>query len=279
MGIKKIREFFRYVEMNPLVYTENLRDAYLTKSVAGNQLKGKKVMITGGTGGIGVALALRFLCEDCHIMLCARNKEKLDIVIKYLNDKISFTSIEPIIMDLKDENSIVKVVEALDSACPNILVNNAGVFTKIDSKREFFFVTKKEFSDVWDVNYKGTVLLSNLIAEKMNQSEGVIINISSICADSRKTQFIPYGISKAAIKKYTAFLSEKYENVQTNAILPGSVATSMIGLYMDKDISRDCNALYHPALPEEIAALAAFLATGVGKYLTEDVTASACEIL
>lgn len=278
--IKKIRNFFGYVEVSPLIYTEQLRDAYLTKSVVGSHLKGKKVMITGGTGGIGTALILRFLGEGCHVMCCARNKNKLQATISYINKKFPFAEIESILMDLESEESIRAAVESLGDQTLDILINNAGVFTDIDIKRKFLGVTRKEFINVWNVNYKGTVFLSNIIAEKMSKNgAGSIVNISSICANSNKTQYTPYGMSKAAIKEFTRLLADKYRTLQVNAILPGAVATSMGNLGIDENIARNSNVLHHPALPEEIAALAAFLSAGAGRYINEEVVASACEVL
>ncbi|SEW42018.1 SDR family NAD(P)-dependent oxidoreductase [[Clostridium] fimetarium] len=284
MVLRKFKEKLKYEQLEPLKYTEYLRDAYLTPSVVGGQLEGKKVLITGGSGGIGTVLALRFMTERSVVTISGRNQEKLESTVDYLRKKIPQAKVDYILIDQSSQQRIDTAVDYLKKTnkIPDILVNNAGVLSDVDKKRAFRNVTQSDFDNVWNINFKGTVQLTERIATEMVEQKisGNIINIASICAEFRNFQYTPYGISKAAIIEYTRLLCKKYPLLTVNVIQPGSVATVMSGLSMGDNISQNCNALYRPALPEEIAAFIAFLAGGFGVYLTDGGhIVSACEIL
>lgn len=284
MGLRKFKNILKYEHLEPLKYSEYLRDSYLTPSVVGGRLEGKKVLITGGSGGIGTVLALRFMTERSLVTISGRNQDKLESTVNYLRKKIPQAKIDYILIDQLSKQRIDSAVDYLKkiNKIPDILVNNAGVFTDIDKKRIFRNVTQNEFNNVWNTNFKGTVQLTERIATEMSKQKipGNIINIASICAEFRNFQYTPYGISKAAIIEYTRLLCKKYPLLTVNVVEPGSVATEMGGLSIGDNISRNCNALHRPALPEEIAAFVAFLASGFGVYLTDGGhIVSACEVL
>ena len=112
---------------------------------------------------------------------------------------------------------------------------------------------------------------------------GTIINISSINSDQRKFRHTPYGISKFALSNYTAQKAQEYKGtkVTINALQPGGVATNMpnVNVTLGRDIAgRKTNMLGRASLPEEMAAIIAFLCSPAGKNITGQViTASACE--
>lgn len=243
-------------------------------------------MITGGNGGIGIAMTLRFLQEGAKVLIAGRDEKKLQNTVEYIKNKIGNINLDYILMDLKVRDGIDKVLDKLAEEDPfiDILINNAGVFTEVDEKRLFKNVSEEEFLNVWDVNFKGTKALSDQVASIMvgKKIEGSIITVSSICADFRNYQYTPYGISKAAITKYSESLRRRYGSLNICCIKPGSVATGMGNLGIGDNIAKGCNVLNRVALPEEIAAQAAFLAAGFGKYLNETegkLNVSACEVL
>lgn len=284
MGLRKFKNILKYEQLEPLKYSEYLSDSYLTSSVVGGRLAGKRVLITGGSGGIGKVLALRFMSERSVVTISGRNQEKLETTIDYLRKKNPQAKIDYILIDQSSQQSIDSVADYLKSIniIPDILVNNAGVYTDVDKKRIFRKVTQSEFNNVWNINFKGTVQLTERIASEMVEQKisGNIINIASICAESRNFQYTPYGMSKAAIIEYTRLICKKYPLLTANVVEPGSVATVMGGLSMGDNIARNCNALHRPALPEEIAAFVAFLAGGFGVYLKNGGhIVSACEVL
>ena len=123
--------------------------------------------------------------------------------------------------------------------------------------------------------------LTDEIVGKMEETgkKGIIINISSICALCKNFQYTPYGISKSGVLSYTKKLKLKHPEYNIHAITPGSVATGMGGYRTGDDLSYRKNILLRVALPEEIAALSAFLSSDCGKHISNlIVTAAAGEI-
>ena len=282
--LQKIRKKLEKNTIKPLIYSEGLRDAYLGISVTGGTLQGKSVLITGATGGIGVALALRFSYEGCNVILAGRSNIKLKDTLTYINKKKADATIEVQSLNLMDFNSIDESIKRLKSRDNfiDILINNAGVYTDVDKKRIFRSVSKEQFENVWKTNYTGTIYLTKLVAEEFNRRDinGTIIQISSICTRFRNYQYTPYGMSKTAMMQYSRDLKAKNRKLNIQIIEPGSVATGMGNLKIGDNIGRGNNILRHPALPEEIAALAAFLSSPTGRYINnQSVVASACEVL
>lgn len=281
--INKIKKILTFKAYRPLIYSEELRDAYLDSSVCGSRLKGKNVLVTGATGGIGIAIALRYVREESNIILAGRNEKKLEEAKAYIQKKTGSDNVRYIVMDQCDKKSIETAVKKLKetNGFVDILVNNAGVYTEVDKQRCFRNVTEEEFMNVWRTNFEGTVYLTHLIADEMKHRkiDGCVVNIASICAEFRNYQYTPYGISKAAIVAFTKEMRREYAPVVFVCVEPGSVATNMGGLKVGDNIAKGCNTLCHPALPEEIAAQIAFFSCGFGRYIREEIVASACEIL
>lgn len=281
--LEKLRKRLEYVEYKPLYYTDELMNLYCNSTVTGGEIAGKSVLITGGTGGIGLALAKRFLFEGCNVTISGRNEEKLRCVVSQTENrhkgKLSY-----VVMDQLNIMDLTQCVKELYSSKKyiDIWINNAGIFTDEDKEKKFRSIRKSQYRNIIDTNLISTIQLSKLVAECMESRGGSIINIASICGVVGSFLYTPYGISKAGVISGTQKLSEIYKNkgVQIIAIAPGSVATKMGNLKIGDNISRKCGVLNRASLPEEIASLAAFLSTSTGKYVSgQTIIASACEEL
>lgn len=281
--LDKIKKELSYTAVSPLFYTEQLSEAYLTPSVAGGTLQGKTAFITGATGGIGTAVSFRMAAEGCKLIISGRNEEKLSQTKENISKRFPSVVITCVVMDQKDKTSIYDSVNILKKEhFPEIFINVAGIFTEVDKKRKFRNVSKEEFQNVWDTNYVGISEFTKQVAKEMvnRNSKGSIVNISSICSVFPRFQYTPYGISKSALTQFGLELKKEYPTLNIKTVLPGSVATIMGNLKLGDNISRKCNILHHPALPEEIAALVAFLCSDVGyKVTNSSIVASACEVL
>ena len=281
--IDKIRKKLSYTTISPLFYTEQLSQAYLTHGVAGGTLKEKTAFITGATGGIGAAVCSRMAAEGCNLIISGRNDKKLNEAKENICRKYPSIDIRCAVMDQKDTTSINNCIDNLkEERFPDIFINVAGIYTEVDKKREFRNVSKAEFQNVWDTNYVGIAEFTKQVAKEMviSNPKGCVVNISSICSIFKRYQYTPYGISKSALTQFALELKKEYPTLNIKTVLPGSVATIMGNLKQGDNISRKCNILHHPALPEEIAALVAFLCSDVGCKVTNSaIVASACEVL
>lgn len=277
----KIKSKLIYSEIEPLVMDDQLRDAYQTSSVVGGKLKGKTVLITGATSGIGLAIAERMLNEGCNVIISGRNLQKLDYAIKELNYKSKLSNdaiIDFVQMDQYNPEEITKLIETVFAKYKiDIVINNAGTFGEKDQTMAFRSVSEKEYFRTIDVNLKSTMLITELSAEKLAaKKQGNILNVSSICAFSRNHYYTPYGISKTGIVFYTKMIAEKYNDVGViiNSIAPGPVATIM-NHNNDNDNISCLKPLRHVIIPEQIAALVAYMVGSSSKYLS-GVVKQAC---
>jgi NAD(P)-dependent dehydrogenase (short-subunit alcohol dehydrogenase family) len=282
MMLNKIRNKLRYKQYVPLTYSEELREAYLGGSVTGGQLKGKKILITGATGGIGISLCLRYIDEGCKVFMAGRNRKKLDEAMKYILEKRPNGEIKDVCFDLIDETEVKKSLDLLYSKENGIdvLICNAGFFDDMDRKATFIEYPNDMFKLSWKTNYLGNQVVCDTVLELMKKrGMGKVIIMSSICAQQKKTQYTPYGMTKSALTKYAMLLQDKYPQIDIITIFPGSVATKMAEKYIGSDISCGCNVINRVILPEEISAIAAFLCSDNSRYLKgKGIVASACQI-
>lgn len=250
-------------------------------SVVGNTLKNKKVLITGATGGIGEATALRFALEGANVYITGRNEEKLREVSENIFTVCSTSNVKYIVIDMLDEGCIEKEIRRLKKEISylDVLVNNAGVLSDVDRHSRFRSVTPDEFEAVWNMNCCATIKLTEEVMNNLKDKELHIINVSSICSETRKLQFTPYGMSKAVIRDISNSIEKQNIGVYVNTILPGTISTRMTNYSKDSDITLERNSLYRVGIPEEVAAIIAFVASDVGKYISSNLHVSACEVL
>ena len=192
------------------------------------ELSGHTVLVTGGSAGIGIALAREFYKRNNRVIICGRNLERLT------RTKEEMSEIETVQCDLAQDSDIRNLAEVINTKFPDlsILVNNAGVqlnykFTEID--------TEKALKDIdWEsqVNFNGMVKLITLCLPLLRQkSESAIINVSSGLALTPKASAPIYCATKAAVHSFSQSLRYQMEDNAPNvavfeAILP-MVATDM----------------------------------------------------
>lgn len=128
--LSKIKSLFTYVDIKPLIYDEHLRQAYSSTSVTGGTIKGKNVVVTGATSGIGYATAQRFLSEGCNVILTGRNENKLKEAVGSLTYDNS-SQVSYIVMDQLNPSSVKNGVEqAFTISSIDLWVNCAGILKK-----------------------------------------------------------------------------------------------------------------------------------------------------
>jgi len=190
-------------------------------------LKNKTAIITGGTGGIGKAIAEHFLKEGARVLIVSRNKNKLRETQKYLSCFGKIYIFKADIALLKDIKKAVlyakKIFKNID-----ILVNCAGIQAPLGP-----FV-KNNLLDWWKnikINLLGTVAFTKEILPLMlARKSGKIINFSGGGATSSRPNFSAYAVSKIGVVKFTEIVAAELKNsgVYINAIAPGAINTNML---------------------------------------------------
>jgi len=249
-------------------------------SMVGNlfSLKGKVALITGGSRGIGRAIALAFAEAGAEVVVCSRNRrppelEKVAEEIRALGRKALAV---PAHVGKKEEvqNLVQKTVQEFGRI--DILVNNAGanpvLSTLVDLEEE-------AFEKVMEVNLKGAFLMTKAVAKEMiKQGGGRIINISSVSGlRARADGTGAYCMSKAAMNMMTQVLARELapHNILVNAIAPGSIKTEFSRAnWTDPD--RRAQRIREIELkrfgePEEVVGLALFLASQASSFITGEI--------
>lgn len=263
----------------PLKYTKELQASYDGMTLCNSFFKNKKALVTGGYGGIGVAIVKRLSQECGCVVVAGRDKDKLDKTIKSLSCD-GYNNLTSLVLDNSKPSDFTKAILLEFKSKPiDIFINCAGVFTESDRFREFRNVSKNTYNGTVDVNLKSTLLMCTMVAEEMGKYHirGNILNIASICGIFDSYGYTPYGLSKAGVIDLTKQLGEKYKDtIVVSGIAPGPVVSAMGHLGLDSIISNKTNILNRTIIPEEIAALCAFMCTPLGKYFAgQTIVASA----
>lgn len=237
-------------------------------------LKGKTALITGGSGGIGMAIAESFLKNGAQVILAGTTEEKLKASIKKLEEMgLHYASrIRSIVINVNDIKSLpekIRLASSLfESKKIDILVNSAGILSHSD----FWNMTEKEYDSIMDINLKGTFFMCQAMAVYMteNKIQGHILNVSS--SSALRPAWTPYGISKWAIRGFTLGLADTLlpHGITVNAIAPGPVATAMLGKKEGDSINNPNNPIGRYAEPSEIANLATFMVSDMGNMIVGD---------
>jgi len=197
-------------------------------------ITGKVVVITGGTGILGKAIAKYLALEGAKVVILGRRAEAGNAIvadIKAAGGEAMFLTTDVMKQDVLEQNlaDIVAAYGRVDS-----LLNAAGgnmPGATISPDGTFFDLKPEEFQRVLDLNLTGTVIPSQVFLKQMvKQGEGNIVNFSSMAAFRPMTRVAGYAAAKAGISNFTAFLATEVakkfgEKIRVNAIAPGFFLT------------------------------------------------------
>ncbi|MEW1773500.1 SDR family NAD(P)-dependent oxidoreductase [Streptomyces sp. NPDC086777] len=226
-------------------------------------LQGKTALVTGGTSGIGRAVAMKLARRGAHVIVTGRDKRRGDEVIAAIDaqgGKARF-----IAADLANFDDVRHLAEA--AADVDVLVNNAGVFPGGPTEQ----TTEEDFDLVFDVNVKAPFYLTAAIAPRMAaRGGGAIISISTMAATVGLSGLAAYGASKAAVEALTKSWTAEYgpQGVRVNVVAPGPTRTPASAAMGE---TFDALAATVPARrgadPDEIAAAVCFLASDEASFI------------
>ena len=228
-------------------------------------LKDKKVLITGASGGIGGALVKKFLSLNAEVLGTGTNSEKLEKLQKDFN-KIKVKKFD-ISSHAEIEKFIEEVAEELGGL--DILVNNAGINRDSLSLR----MKETEWQKVIDVNLTSTFLLSKYAIKKMMKKNfGRVINITSIVGHTGNIGQTNYAASKAGTVGMSKSLSIEYakKNITINCVSPGFIVSEMTNSIPEKirSILLSKIPMGKMGSGEDVSNCAAFLSSDEASYIT-----------
>jgi 3-oxoacyl-[acyl-carrier protein] reductase len=234
-------------------------------------IDGKVVVITGGAGGLGLAMARRSLAEGGKVVITDISREALDAAITDLGGGTAVTGIEARASSPDDVDAVVAHAVATFGRL-DVWVNNAGI-TRDATMRK---MSVEDFDLVIDVHLRGTWLGTRAAADWMrDHGGGSVINVSSISGKVGNAGQTNYSAAKAGIVGLTKAAAKEvgFAGVRINAIQPGIIRTPMTDAMPDavkQDRLREI-PLGRFGEPEEVADVVLFLASDLSRYLTGTV--------
>jgi len=242
------------------------------------KLAGRVAVITGAAQGIGAACARVFAQQGARLVLGDVNEAGVAAVARQIAEGGGAAAARRADVGLKADCDALVAEAVARFGGIDVLVNNAGIVHTAD----FLELAEEDFDRVLRVNLKGAFLCAQAAARRMvaqpareNGGRGVIVNLSSVNAVVALANQIPYSVSKGGLNQLTKVmaLSLAPQGIRVMGIGPGSIATEMLqAAVLSNEAARQRIMSRTPlgrlGAPEEVAQVAAFLASDEASYLT-----------
>ena len=245
-----------------------------------NGLKEKNVLVTGGTSGIGQAIAVRFAHEGANVAINYRKRPEdaaeTEAQVQACAQQVSERGVKDVLVqgDVSKEEDVIRMVadtvEQLGGL--DILINNAGIQIAGNSHE----LTMAQVDAVLNVNLRGAFMCAREAIKHFltEDKPGVIINVSSVHQLIPKPRFVGYSMSKGGMQNLTRTLALEYagRNIRVNGIGPGATITPINRAWVD-DPEKAGQVLQHIPMgrageADEMGAVATFLASDGAAYIT-----------
>jgi glucose 1-dehydrogenase len=243
-------------------------------------LKGKNLLVTGGSSGIGQAIAVRFAEHGANVAInyltrpgeAAGTEAQVQACVK----KVRQMGVQDVLVrgDVSREEDVVRMVgEAAERlGALDIIVNNAGIQLSRPSER----LDSADFDKVLAVNLRGAFLSAREAIKRFlaHGKPGVVINVSSVHQVIPKPDYLGYSVSKGGMRNLTSTLALEYagRGIRVNAVAPGATITPINRAWVDDPVKADMVArhipLGRPGTADEMAGVCAFLASDDAAYVT-----------
>ena len=228
------------------------------------KLEGKVAVITGGSSGMGLATAKRFVAEGAYVFITGRRRAELDAAVKEIGKNV--TAVQGDVANLSDLDRLYGTVKA-EKGHLDIVFANAGVgeLAPIGS------ITEEQFDKVFDVNAKGTLFTVQKALPLFKNGGSIIMN-GSIASVKGVSGFTVYSATKAAIRSFarTWTVDLKGQNIRVNVLSPGTIDTPILAPLPKEAIAQILSGTPMGRMGEsdEIAKAVVFLASDDSSFIT-----------
>jgi meso-butanediol dehydrogenase/(S,S)-butanediol dehydrogenase/diacetyl reductase len=228
-------------------------------------LREKRVLVTGGAGGIGKVTVARFLDEGAHVAVIDRD----EMALERLNKEMALSV--TICADVSQPNEVAAAFDQIEDMMSglDVLINNAG----ISLRRSFLDISASDWKRVLEVNLHGVFFVAQRAAKVMLAGTGgVILNMGSTNGLVGYHHYADYNASKAGVIELSRSMAlELAPKVRVNAVCPGFILTPMQEMEYSAEMRRafeDKVPLGRLGKPEDVAALFCFLASDDASFIT-----------
>jgi 3-oxoacyl-[acyl-carrier protein] reductase len=236
-------------------------------------LKGKTALITGGSRGIGRAIAIELSKQGANIVITYISNEAnaKEVIAEVEKNNVKGLAIKADVSHEKDVNDMIEIVNN-EFGLVDVLVNNAG----ITKDNLLLRMKSEEWDDVINTNLRGVYLCTKAVARGMlKKKSGKIVNIASVVGISGNAGQGNYSASKAGVIGFTKSIAKELgsRGINVNAVAPGFVETDMTNILNDKIKDEMINSipLKRAGKPEDVANVVAFLCSEKADYITGQV--------
>jgi len=247
-------------------------------------LQGKRALVTGGSSGIGQAIAVRLGEEGVDVAInyvgrpegAVATKDAIEHGVQMCMKQLATAGTRPILVaaDVSEQAEVARMFAAVESAYGglDILINNAGIQIAEDTD----MLDVADFDKVLAVNLRGSFLCAQQAIRGWLDANrpGCIVNVSSVHQVIPKPRFVGYSVSKGGMQNLTHTLALEYaaRGIRVNGIGPGATVTPINRSWIDDPVKRAAVESHIPMRraggAEEMAAAAAFLCSDEAAYVT-----------